>query len=187
VTELGWVHIVFCGVAIATGAVVLTLRKGTRWHRTTGHLYVTSMSGVVVSALLLYERNGRFGPFHFAAVVAGVTLACGLWTVLARRPRRTWMEAHATWMSWSYIGLIAALAAESLTHFLMPAIQPSLAERSLLGIFWSAVALASFTVVGVGAVLVKKKLPGSLERTRFDPRRKRHTIGDRVVLQPKPE
>ena len=161
----GWVHFIFCIVAIASGAVVLLLGKGTRWHRSWGHLYGVSMLGVVVSALLLYAMTGRFGPFHVAAIVALVTVTGGLYSVLARRPRGGWMEAHATWMAWSYIGLIAALASESATHFILPIIGSTLSERGLIGSFWGLVMVATFGVVGVGALLVRKRLPVTLART----------------------
>ena len=68
-------------------------------------------------------------------------------------------------MCWSYIGLIAALAAESATHFVMPLVAAELSARGLWGTFWGLVAFASFAVVGVGARLVKTRLPASLEAT----------------------
>jgi hypothetical protein len=78
------------------------------------------MIGLIVSALSIYDLTGNFGPFHVAAIVATITLFMGLASVLLRRPRKQWIEAHATWMSWSYIGLIAAFLAESLSRFVMP-------------------------------------------------------------------
>lgn len=75
------------------------------------------------------------------------------------------MEAHATWMSWSYIGLLAALAAESSTRWLMPAVQPHLEGTALLGVFWGAVVAATLAVVAVGAYVVKARLPRSLRAT----------------------
>ena len=164
-SPLGMVHLVFSLVAIAAGGVVVLLRKGTRWHRTLGHLYATSMGGVIATALAIYDLTGRFGPFHVAALVGGFTIAGGMWTVLARRPRKHWIEAHAIWMSWSYIGLMAAFAAETLTRFLMPRAATFLETRQLWGAFWGSVGSASFLVAGIGWWLVKTRLPGAVERT----------------------
>jgi hypothetical protein len=78
------------------------------------------MVGVIVTAFSIYDLTGKFGPFHVAASLSAVTLSAGLYHVLARRPQYNWIVWHAEWMSWSYIGLIAALTAESLTRFVMP-------------------------------------------------------------------
>ena len=66
------VHMTFSLIAIGAGAVVLTNSKGTRWHRTFGHIYATSMVGLIVTAFLIYDLTGNFGPFHVAAAVSTV-------------------------------------------------------------------------------------------------------------------
>ncbi|NNM32092.1 MAG: hypothetical protein HKO53_03455, partial [Gemmatimonadetes bacterium] len=80
-TTTGGFHLAFSLIAIAAGAVVLLLPKGTRWHRTWGHGYVWSMVGVIVTSMAMYDLTGRVTPFHFAALVAAVTVAGGMWTV----------------------------------------------------------------------------------------------------------
>ena len=172
-TPLGVVHTSFSFVAIGAGAVVLLIPKGTRWHRTFGHVYATALVSVVVTAFFLYNLTGSFGPFHVAAMVGAATLACGLFSVLARRPKKNWIDAHAIWMSWSYIGLIAAFAAESLTRFVMPLVAPFLEGQSLWGAFWTSVAVFSFAVVGFGARLVKTRLPEAIRNTPAAMRRER--------------
>ena len=62
------VHMTFS--LIGAGAVVLTNSKGTRWHRTFGHVYATSMVGLIVTAFSIYNLTGNFGPFHVAAAVS---------------------------------------------------------------------------------------------------------------------
>lgn len=175
-SPLGTVHTVFAFLAIAAGAVVCLLPKGTRWHRTWGHVYATTMAGLLVTALFIYRLTGSFGPFHAFALVGGATLAMGLGTVLLRRPRGGWMEAHATWMSWSYVGLLAAFAAESLTRFVMPRVAPLLREHELWGLFWGLVGLASFAVAGAGWWVVDRYLPRALERTPEAVRRERREL-----------
>ena len=159
---LGVVHLVFSIIAIGVGAVVVMNAKGTRWHRTFGHIYATSMVGVIVTAFSIYDLTGKFGPFHVAASLSAVTLSAGLYFVLARRPKYNWIEWHAQWMSWSFIGLMAALTAESLTRFIMPRAAPLLEERELWSVFWSTVVVVGLVTFAVGWWLVKTKLPQAL-------------------------
>ena len=98
-SSYGMVHLITAFLAIAAGAVVLRLPKGTRWHRTFGHLYAMSMLGVITTSFAIYGLTGSPGPFHFAALVAAVALGGGMITVLFRRPKKGWIEAHAIWMS----------------------------------------------------------------------------------------
>lgn len=169
----GTVHVACSFLALAAGAVVFRLPKGTRWHRTLGHVYAMGMVGVVATSLVIYRLTGHFGPFHVAALVAALTLAGGLWTVLARRPRKAWIGAHATWMSWSYIGLAAALVAESMTRWIVPVVEPHLESGPLWGAFWGTALLASLAVMAVGAHLVRRRLPASVAGTPAAMRRER--------------
>ena len=175
-SSIGVVHTVFSFLAILFGAVVCLLPKGTRWHRTWGHFYAVCMVGLAVTALFIYRLTGSFGPFHLFALVALATLALGMGAVLLRRPRKAWMEAHASWMSWSYVGLLAAFAAETLTRFVMPRVAPLLGEHEPWGVFWAVVALASFAVAGVGWWVIDRYLPGALERTPEAARREREEL-----------
>ena len=85
-STLGWIHTIFGIVALLAGTVVLFLRKGTRWHRTFGHLYLTNMIALNVSALFIYNLYGRFGPFHWMALGSLLSLAAGMVPVFTRRP-----------------------------------------------------------------------------------------------------
>lgn len=158
-TSIGTVHLVFSLLAVIFGAVTLLLPKGTRWHRTWGHGYVWCMLGLIVTALVIYDLTGRVTPFHVAALVALATVGAGMWKALVRRPAHGWVEAHATWMAWSYVGLMAAFVAESLTRFVMPRLADTLEAASLWGAFWVLVGVGSFGAGAVGAWLVRRKLP----------------------------
>ncbi|MEZ4424276.1 MAG: DUF2306 domain-containing protein [Gemmatimonadota bacterium] len=175
-SPIGTVHLVFSLLALVLGAVVLRIPKGTRWHRTWGHGYVWCMIGVIGTSFAMYRLTGRPGPFHLAAVVGGVTVAGGLWTALGRRPPKHWILAHATWMAWSYVGLCAAFVAESMTRFVMPLIAPSLQANALWPLFWTLVAVGSFSVFGVGAWLIRKRLPGAVAGTPAAMRRDRELL-----------
>lgn len=164
-TPIGAVHLVVSLLAVLFGAVVLMLDKGTRWHRTWGHGYVWCMVGVVATSFAMYNLTGRPGPFHVAALVAAVAIGGGLYTVLRRRPKKQWIEAHATWMAWSYVGLCAALVAESLSRFAMPLAARYLERTALWPAFWMFVAVGSFATIAVGARLIKTRLPATVKAT----------------------
>ena len=176
----GVLHLSFSLLAILFGAVVLLLRKGTRWHRTWGHGYVWSMIGVVVTSFAMFNLTGRVTPFHLAAVVAGLTLVGGLWTVLGRRPKKDWMQAHAAWMAWSYVGLLAAFVAESLTRFVMPLAASTLEAHRLWPAFWALVVVGSLATFGVGGWIIRRTLPDALRRTPQAMRAEREALGSRT-------
>ena len=164
-STLGAVHLMSSLVAIVVGAIVMLMRKGTRWHRTWGHAYFWAMLSTVVTSLFLYRMTGRAGPFHVAAVIGGLTLIAGMWSVLGRVPKKNWIEAHATWMAWSYVGLMAAFVAETLSRFAMPMLVDYLQANSLVGAFWGIVAVGSFSAGAAGWWLIKTRLPGAVAAT----------------------
>jgi uncharacterized membrane protein len=111
-STVGLVHLVFALCAMLLGLLVVLQRKGTRIHRTIGHLYVSSMLGLNVTALSIYQLFKTFGPFHVLALVSLATLLAGVVPVVTRRPKRAWLDLHANFMAWSYAGLLAAAASE---------------------------------------------------------------------------
>ena len=148
---IGWLHTVLAVSAMIAGAVMLLMQKGTRSHRRIGWFYVTTMVGLNVTALAIYRLSGRFGPFHVAAVVSLGTVLAGYVVVLRRRRYSDWLRRHYLWMTYSYVGLLAAAASEILTR--MPAAP-----------FWWAVALASALVFLVGAVMIRRHQEAILAR-----------------------
>jgi hypothetical protein len=102
-----------------------------------------------VTALMIYDLTGRFGPFHVAAIISLATVAAGYLPAFRRRPRGAWVPLHATLMAWSYVGLVAAFASEILTRL------PGFG-------FWPAVFAATAAVLIGGAILIHTRLPGAL-------------------------
>lgn len=150
--DIGTAHVGFALVALASGAWVLLRRKGDTAHRWRGWVYVGSMVGLNVSALLVYDLTGSFGPFHVMAIASMAGVLIGIGYVRLRRPRSGWRHLHGTWMSWSYVGLLAAAASEAATR---------LPESP----FWWMVLLASGAVLALGALLILRLLPRALERS----------------------
>jgi uncharacterized membrane protein len=118
-------------------------------HRLVGFLYATTMLGVNGSALLIYNLTGEFGPFHVLALFSLGTVLVGVVYALVRTPKGAWLIFHAYWMSWSYVGLLAAAASEALTR--IPATP-----------FWWMVVAASMAVIGIGGWVITITVPRTL-------------------------
>ena len=109
-TTLGAAHVTAALAALVFGAVVLLARKGTHSHRVMGAAFVAAMLVTNLTALGIFQLTGTFGPFHALALASLAILVRGVAAVLRRRPG--WLGRHYHSMAWSYIGLLAAAAAE---------------------------------------------------------------------------
>lgn len=153
-SPLGQVHFLTALVALATGAFVVLRPKGSAQHRRTGWAYATSMIALNATALSIYTLTGSFGPFHLAALVSLATLAAGLLPARRRRGRHPmWLVQHYYFMSYSYLGLVAAAVAETATRW--PAIQEVAGGPTV--VFWITVAVASATVFIAGGIVVRRR------------------------------
>lgn len=77
-----------------------------------------------------------------------------MFPVFTRRPRGRWLERHAAFMNGSYVGLVAATAAEITSR--IPGAE---------AFFGPVVTLTSALVMGIGAFLIQRSLPKSVSRT----------------------
>jgi uncharacterized membrane protein len=157
---VGTVHFATAIAALVLGAAVLLQGpKGGRLHRQLGWAYVIVMLTVNATAFMLYGLFAGFGPFHAAAIVsltgivAGVLAARGARRARAahqgfRRANR--VEVHYWWMTFSYVGLVAALASEAITRL------PFARAIGIGGgaMFGAAVGGATALVFGVGSFLI---------------------------------
>ena len=114
--DLGTVHVVAASIALALGLIVLARRKGDIWHVRLGRLYIATMLAVALPVLFVYDITGRPGPFHVLAVVSLLTTALGWLHVRRRGHARFGLVAHATFMAWSWIGVITAGLAQLANH-----------------------------------------------------------------------
>ena len=152
-TLLGAVHVAFGLAALASGAAVLLRRKGTASHRRLGWTYAAAMLGLNGTAFLIYRLFGGVGPFHVAALASLVTLVGGLIPAIRRRPADRWVERHYYWMTYSYVGLLAATTSEIVTRLPGP-------------IFWWAVAAGTLAVLVTGAALIGRQAGAALRPFR---------------------
>ena len=100
-------HVVAAFSALAAGAAVLPLAKGTHIHRVIGATYVVALVLVNMAALSLHREN-VFGVFHALAVASLTTLAVGVTPLLLGKRSPVAIATHAYCMTWSYAGLVAA-------------------------------------------------------------------------------
>lgn len=107
---LGSLHLLCALGALLLGPIVLFRRKGDKTHRWLGRLWATMMAIIVISALSMYEMNGRPNLFHFFAVVSLVTLSCALWAIwrYKRTRKASHLLTHQHCMVWAYFGLLMA-------------------------------------------------------------------------------
>ena len=117
------VHVVAAVVAIASGAFVFLLPKGTRRHRRIALVYVTAMivtTGVVafVPATTLKFGDGGYGFFHVFIVVGLVSSLLGVFGLYQwRRTReRRWLRMHQMRFSFGYAGLLMAGVSQIATN-----------------------------------------------------------------------
>jgi uncharacterized membrane protein len=161
-SPLGAFHLASAFAAILAGAaVLLTGPKGGRTHRRLGRVYLVSMLALNGSALMIYRLFRGFGPFHVAALISLISVVAGVaLAVLARRARARGDHAmradlvagHYRAIAWSYIGLLAALVSETATR--LDIARPDDMPGRAFGI---AVAVATLSVVSVGAYLIRSR------------------------------
>ena len=149
----GYLHLSAAVVALLAGATIIFRRKGTKIHRGLGYVYVVAMVTVIVTAMLIYRLTHSFNILHFFAVVSTPPLVIGLTVAILRRPG--WLDWHYRWMSWSYVGLFAAFAAETATRVILPYAREHFGITSR-GFFWTLVVGMSALVTFIGARLIHR-------------------------------
>ena len=142
-------HLTAAIAALALGLAVFVARKGTDAHRLFGAAFVLAMIVLNVTALVIYRLTGQFNPFHGLALMSLATTLWGI--VLVLRRRESWVVSHLRMMFFSYLGLLAAAAAEGVLR--LGLLRPLVGRPS--GVIAVGVAIAiAFAVAG--ALLVPR-------------------------------
>ena len=142
---VGWLHMLSAIVAIGFGTAIVLGTKGTRRHVLLGRSYLAAQIVCCGTAFGIYELYGGWGQFHWMATFEVGCIAAGMIPLLARRRITRWKERHAFYMSWSYVGLLAAAAAEVTTRIF---------DAPFDAVTWSTVAI----VVYAGSRVVRSRL-----------------------------
>lgn len=107
------IHIGSSILAIISGAFVLLLQKGDRWHTILGRVYAASMITLAAVSFGIYEVTGSFYIFHAISIqslfftLAGLCLSRFLRTQISG-----WLIWHGRFMVYSYITLIVTGTAQ---------------------------------------------------------------------------
>ena len=89
---------------------------------------------------MLYNLFGKWGIFHYFAIISSFTLILGMIPILVRNQIKNWAYLHFSFIYWSVIGLYAAFVSEMLTR--IPEVP-----------FYNMVGLATAGVMLVGGIL----------------------------------
>ena len=146
-------HVAFGVAALLLGTINAVRQKGTPAHRLIGHTYYVSMLGLNGTAFGIYDFFGTFGVFHWFAVLSLVSTIGAVVPVLLRRPRRNWKIYHGYFMLYSYLGLLAATAAEIAVR-----IPPFWNTESPARYLLSAALIASMAVTMIGLILIPRRM-----------------------------
>ncbi len=154
------VHLVAVVIAIASGAAMFLLPKGTRFHRVNGVSYIISMfiavlSVIPVPAKVMPIMGTRFGFFHVFVLVGIVSLLVGIAALRrwhkGRKPDD--LRAHQIHFSYSYAGLLMAGFSQIATNPLW-----GLVEGGGNAQFWITFASVNAAIYAVASFFVYKKL-----------------------------
>ena len=150
--QVGLIHLITSILALFFGTLVLATKKGTLLHKRMGYAYTGSMFLLLVTAFMLYNLFGRFGIFHWAAVVSSLTLIGGMIPMILKKPK-SYISMHFNFMYWSVFGLYGAASAEVLTRI------PKVIEDGGVPnhVFYNMVGLAVFITMGLGYFIMWRK------------------------------
>jgi uncharacterized membrane protein len=156
----GAIHTVLAMLGIVVGLVQLVRPKGGSIHRALGYAFVYAMLIADGTAMLVFQFTGRFNILHIGAIANMFCIILAIVPVL-RSPRPSnWKNQHYYWMSWSYVGLLAAAATELVVR------NSHLATREQA---WALTAATSVVVTAIGYVLINRYRPVSrLQQARDD-------------------
>ncbi len=142
-SNIGWFHFIVSLLALLFGTFVLLNKKGTKLHKIIGYSYVISMMLLNVSSFFIVNFDG-LSLFHFFSIFSLMTVLAGIIPAIMRT--KNWFSFHFYFMSWSVVGLYAALWSEIGTRFV-----GNMQE------FWWMVVLATGLTVFIGSRIIKRE------------------------------
>jgi uncharacterized membrane protein len=142
----GLVHFIAGVLALITGTLVLSLKKGTKLHIRIGYIYVISMIVLLLSSFMIYRLFNGWGIFHYASIISFISLLVGIFPAIFLRHQSYWLRLHFTGMFWSVIGLWAAFVAEMSVRI------PESSFMWMVGVAFGAVMLIGVIVFAMNKV-----------------------------------
>ena len=157
----GLIHLISSIIALITGVFVLTTTKGTKAHKQIGYIYVISMIILNITAFMIYRLFGKFGIFHWFAILSFLTLLLGIYPVLVKN-FKNYLLVHFNYMYWCVVGLYCAFCAEILTR--IPFIYDLPNKGQLFGILTGVSIFIVMTIATIIFVKMKPKWTKQYER-----------------------
>ena len=149
-TLVGAIHSVLAMGCIVIGLIQLVRPKRGSGHRARGYAFVYAILVADGAALLVFQFTGKFNILHAGAIVNLLCVTAAVIPVL-RTPRpQNWKNLHYYWMSWSYVGLIAAAA----TELVVRTVHLGTREQA-----WAVTAMMSVLVTTIGYILINRYRP----------------------------
>ena len=161
--NIGLLHLIVSIVAIIAGTFILTITKGTKTHKKIGYIYSVAMIFVLTTSFAMYNLFGKWGIFHWSAVISSLTLACGLVPVLIKRPKKKYISLHFGFMYWSVIGLYGAFMAETFVRLPKIVVESGIPNS----VFYNMTGVAVGLTMSIGAfyfIKLKTKWSDIFER-----------------------
>jgi uncharacterized membrane protein len=149
-TTAGAIHTTLAAAAIILGIIQFLRRKGDSVHRAAGYAYVYALLIGDGAAMLVYQFTGKLNILHFGVITNLVCIAIGMWPVLHNPRRPGWRKTHYYWISWSYVGVLAAAATELVVRT---------APLGGRGQTWVATAIVTLGVTLAGYVIITRNRP----------------------------
>ena len=149
--NIGVIHFIASMVSILFGTLVLLNKKGSSRHKQMGYVYSVAMLVVLVTSFMLYNLYGKFGIFHWAAVVSSITLIGGMVPMLLKRPA-SYISLHFNFMYWSVFGLYGAFMAEVLVRIPKVIVESGVPNH----VFYNMVGVAVFITMGIAYFIMGK-------------------------------
>jgi uncharacterized membrane protein len=151
-TLAGAIHTVLAIMGISAGLFQFLRPKGGAIHRARGYAFVYAMLIADGAAMLIFQFTGRFNILHVGAMTNLACIIAAMVPVL-RSPRPSnWRNQHYYWVSWSYVGLLAAATTELVVRG---------SHLATIQQAWTATAATSVIVTAIGYILINRYRPGS--------------------------
>ena len=154
-SNTGLIHFISSLFALLFGTLILMLPKGTAKHKTIGRLYGMTMLVVLVTAFMIYSLFGKWGIFHWTAVISSLTLIAGLLPILTKYPTKYYVSLHFSFMYWSVMGVYGAFVSETLVRMPKVVVESGIPNST----FYNMTGIGTALVMGLGVYFFLKFKP----------------------------
>lgn len=154
-SPIGFIHFISSMIALLLGTIILFDSKGTKRHRLIGRLYGITMLIVLITAFSTYNLFGKWGIFHWTAVISSVTMICGLVPIFTKKPSNNYLPLHYSFMYWSIMGIYGAFVSETLVRMPKVVVESGFPNK----IFYNMIGVGTALVMGLGVYFFIKFKP----------------------------